>query len=103
MISFVEKVLPETQRFDKTLSLESNSSLSKTFALASFESSEALFSPYFWSEKRGCCIRSPLVTKLFEVVLLHEDVTQPELKKSSPLYTCDLSLHRVSALSVHYF
>ena len=33
--------------------------------------------------QRGCCIRSPLVTKLFEVVLLHEDITQRDLKNSS--------------------
>ena len=26
-----------------------------------------------------------------------------DLKNSSPWYTCDLSLHRVSAMSVHYF
>merc|ERR1719320_2015174 len=26
--------------------------------------------------KRGCCIRSPLVTKHFEVVLLDENITQ---------------------------
>ena len=48
--------------------------------------------------QRGCCIRSPLVTKLFEVVLLHEDVTQLEQKKSRPWYTCGLSPHRVSAM-----
>ena len=53
--------------------------------------------------KRGCCIRSPLVTKLYEVVLLREDLTQRDLKNSRPWYTCDLSLHRVSAMSVHYF
>jgi len=35
--------------------------------------------------KRGCCIRSPLVTKHFEVVLLDENITQLELKKFQPL------------------
>ena len=44
-----------------------------------------------------------LVTKLFETVLLHEDITQLEQKNSSPWYTCDLSLHQVSAMYVHYF
>ena len=53
--------------------------------------------------KRGCCIRSPLVTKLFEVVVLHEDITQRDLKNSSHWCTCDLSPHRVLAMSVHYF
>ena len=53
--------------------------------------------------ERGCCIRSPLATKLFEVVLLHEDITQWDLKNSSHWYTCDLSPRRVSAMSVHYF
>ena len=53
--------------------------------------------------KRGCCIRSPLATKLLHVVLFCEDNTQRDLKKSSPWYTCDLSLHRVSAMSVHCF
>ena len=60
----------------------------------------------FWVSyivQRGCCIRSPLVTKLFEVVLFREDVTQRELKNSSHWNTCDLSPHRVSAMSVHYF
>ena len=32
--------------------------------------SPILFNLYI--DKRGCCIKSPLVTKLFEVVLLHE-------------------------------
>ena len=59
------------------------------------------FSTIKW--KRGWCIRSPLVTKLFEVVLLSEDVTQRDLKNSSSWCTCDLSLHQVSAMSVHYF
>jgi len=35
--------------------------------------------------KRGCCIRSPLVTKHFEVVLLDVNITQLELKKFQPL------------------
>ena len=48
--------------------------------------------------QRGYCIRSPLVTKLFEVVLVNEDVTRPELKNSSPWCTCDLSLNQVSAM-----
>ena len=34
--------------------------------------------------ERGCCVISPLVTKLFLVVLLHKDVTQRDLKKSRP-------------------
>ena len=32
--------------------------------------------------KRGCCIRSPLATKLLHVVLFHEDNTQRELTKN---------------------
>ena len=44
-----------------------------------------------------------LATKHFEVVLLRKDITQLEQKNSSPWYTCDQSLHRVSAISVHYF
>ena len=35
------------------------------------------------AKKRGCCIRFPLVTKLFEVVLLHEDITQRDLKNAA--------------------
>ena len=42
------------------------------------------------------------MTKLFEVVLLHGDITQRDLKNSSPWYTCDLSPHQVSAMLVHY-
>ena len=53
--------------------------------------------------QRGCCIRSPLATKLLHTVLFHEDITQLEQKNSSPWYTCDRSLHRVSVISVHYF
>ena len=53
--------------------------------------------------KRGCCIRSPLVTKLFEVVLLHEGIIERNLKNSSPWYTWGLGPHRVLAMSVHYF
>ena len=53
--------------------------------------------------ERGCCIRSPFVTKLFEVVLLHEDIAQRELKNPSPWYTCDLSPPQVSDMSVHCF
>ena len=53
--------------------------------------------------KRGYCFRSPLVMKLFEVVLLHEDIIQLEQKNSSHWYTCNLSPHRVSAMFVHYF
>ena len=53
--------------------------------------------------QRGCCIRSPLGTKLCEVVLFHEDITQLEQKNSSHCYTCGLRPHRVSAMSVHYF
>ena len=45
------------------------------------------FSNLIIRNQRGCCIRSPLVTKRFEVVLLHEDITQRELKKSSPWNT----------------
>ena len=55
------------------------------------------------SQQRGCCIRSPLATKLLHTVLFREDITQLEQKNSSPWYTCDLSLHQVSAISVHYF
>ena len=44
-----------------------------------------------------------LVTKLLHIVLFHEDITQPDLKSSSPWYKCDLRLHRVSAMLVHYF
>ena len=40
---------------------------------------------------QGCCIRSPLVTKFFEVVLLHEAITQRDLKNSSLCYTWGLS------------
>ena len=47
-------------------------------------------------------VMSPLVTKLFLVVLIHKNITQLDLKKSRPWYTCDLSLHQVSAMSVHY-
>ena len=57
----------------------------------------------FYFLKRGCCIRSPLVTKLLHTVLFHEDITQLEQKKSNPWYTCDWSLHRVSSISAHYF
>ena len=32
------------------------------------------------AKKRGCCIRFPLVTKLFEIVLLHEDIKQRDPK-----------------------
>ena len=53
--------------------------------------------------QRGCCIRSLLVTKFFEVVLLHEDITQRDLKNSSPWYTCGLGPPQVLAMSVHYF
>ena len=53
--------------------------------------------------QRGCCIRSPLAAKLLHVVLFHDYITQPDIKKSSPFHTCDLSLHWVSAMSVHYF
>ena len=53
--------------------------------------------------QRGCCISSLLVTKRFEVALLHEYITQLEQKNSSHWYTCDLSPHRVSAMQVHYF
>ena len=35
-------------------------------------------------EKRGCCIRSPLATKLLHTILFHEDITQLEQKNSSP-------------------
>ena len=44
-----------------------------------------------------------LATKLLHVVLFHEDITQQDLKKSSPWYPCDKRLHRVSAMLVHYF
>ena len=46
-------------------------------------------------KQRGCCIRSPLATKLLHVLLFLEDNTQRDLKNSSPWYTCDLSLHQV--------
>ena len=65
-----------------------------------------LFRDFYYKQqnlKRGYCISSPLVTKLFEVVLLHEDITQQEQKNSSHWYTCDLSPHRVSVMLVHYF
>ena len=52
---------------------------------------------------KGLLYYVTLATKLFEVVLLHKDITQLEQKNSSPWYTCDQSLHRVSAISVHYF
>ena len=35
--------------------------------------------------KGGCCIRSPLLTKLLEFVLHHEDITQLEQKKIQSL------------------
>ena len=38
-----------------------------------------------------------------EAFNFHEDITQLEQKNSSPWYTCDLSPHRVLAMSVHYF
>ena len=65
-------------------------------------SNDQLF--FSWLQ-RDCCIRPPLVTKLSEVVWLDEDVTQPDLKKSSPWYTWDLSLCQVSALllKIHAF
>ena len=53
--------------------------------------------------QRGYCIRSPLVTKHFEVVILHEDITQRDLKNSRPWYICDISSHLVLAMSVNYF
>ena len=48
----------------------------------------------------GCCIWSPLATKLLHVVLIHEDITQHYLKKSS---LGDKSLRQVLAMLVHYF
>ena len=63
--------------------------------------SNVVFYQMLSSIKRGCCIRSPLATKLFEVVLLHEDITQRDLKNSSPW--CDKSVHHVLVISVHYF
>ena len=56
-----------------------------------------------FSVQRGCCIRSPLARKLLHVFLFHEDNTQRDLNNSSPWYACDLSLHWVSAMYVHYF
>ena len=47
--------------------------------------------------------RSPLATKLLHIVLYQDDITQPDLKKSSPWRTCDLSLYKVTAIFVHYF
>ena len=38
--------------------------------------------------QNGRCIRSPLVTKLFEVIFLHGDITQRDLKNSSHWYIC---------------
>ena len=53
--------------------------------------------------QRGCCIMSALATQLLHIILFHDDIMQLDLKKFSPWYTCDTSLHRVSAISVHYF
>ena len=52
-----------------------------------------------WLRLAGSCLLRMVslikfAWKLFEVILLHEDITQRELKKSSPRYTCDLSPHR---------
>ena len=44
--------------------------------------------------QRGCCIWSPLATRLLHNVLFHDDITQPDLKKSSPWCSCDLSLYQ---------
>ena len=38
-----------------------------------------------------------------EVRLFHRSKTEGSKKKSSPWYTCELSLYQVSAISVHYF
>ena len=55
--------------------------------------------------QRGCCIRSPLATKLLHGVLFPEDITQQDLKNLALgiQFTCDKKLHQVSAMSVHYF
>ena len=55
--------------------------------------------------RRDCCIRSPFVTKLLQVVLHHVDITQLDQKKKSAIgiHTCGLSRRRVSEMSVHYF
>ena len=49
--------------------------------------------------QRGCCISSPLATKLFELVLLHEDITQLEQKNSGHNYNLILSWLRCSRSS----
>ena len=53
--------------------------------------------------KGAVTLGSPMVTKLLQVLLLLEDITQRDRIKSSPWYTCNISWHQVSAMSVHYF
>ena len=70
-------------------------------SIGCFKRASRVFQGYFM--ERGCSGLSHLVTKVLLVVLLQEDITDRDLKKSRPWYTCDLSLHQVSAMSVHYF
>ena len=63
-----------------------------------------LFGPNnFFCVQKGLLHYVILATKLLYVILFHEDITQQDLKISSPWYTCDKSLHQVSTMSVHYF
>ena len=45
------------------------------------------------SPQRVCCIVSPFVMKLLNVVLFNKDITGLDKKKYVPWYTCDLSQH----------